>query len=377
MDTMECCEKCFIEPALVKYIKANGHVKKSICAYCGRFDGKAIYLGDIESQFSDIVAEEYVRHEDLAGSRMINPLDGEYLSDLFQDDFEVFSDGAEEKKEELLDAILKSNLDMSDPPSHSMNDFYFRKNEDWGEFSLEEYSSDMWRTLKDAIKKHGHGLPLLVEREKVSDDVSHSYKEMLEHLSGVHKTLAKDKILYRARIGKHNTVEDLQAPPPEKVRASRCNLQGQPVLYLADSAKTAISEVRPAKFDVVTLGTFSAKKELKVCDFTLRETSPFQDFAKYKLERDWIKFSGILGKELGRPIRPSDEASAYLATQVLCGMIFKAGYDGIRYPSAQHDEGKNYVFFDVEAVKPAATGLQYVTVKNVDYECKDKLPFTS
>lgn len=368
---MKCCDKCFADRALIRFVQKRGLVKKNRCRYCREAGGKYVDVGLLEKKFAGIIVEDYVSHVNLSQGGSVDAFEGDYLSNLIQKDFNAFSISGGEKREELLNAILTSR-GTSTTIQHKKYDYYFRKSDDAGEFSFEEYSSQIWQNLKEAINKYGHGLSLLRRRGKITKAVAQDYDELLTNLAGVSRSFRKAETFYRARVGKFDLVQELQSPPPEKVRASRCNLQGQPVLYLADSEVTAISEVRPAKHDVVTICAFKAEKELKVCDFMMRKTSPFKNLSKYRIESEWVKFTRVLGKELARPIRPSDEASKYLATQALCGMIFEAEYDGIKYPSAQTDGGKNYVLFNAGAAQPIPGTLKNIVIKNIRYQLKSK-----
>ena len=97
---MECCEKCFDESSLIDFIQKNGHKKESDCQFCEGIDGKAIYLSKLKEKFLNIVAEEYVLYDELTQYRHVDGSDGEYLSNLIQEDFEVFSEKV--KNEENL-----------------------------------------------------------------------------------------------------------------------------------------------------------------------------------------------------------------------------------------------------------------------------------
>lgn len=68
------------------------------------------------------------------------------------------------------------------------------------------------------------------------------------------------------------------APPLSKAGAGRANSQGIRCLYLADSPETTTFEVRAGLYDDICIGTFKARKPIRVVNLALLDKiSPFRD----------------------------------------------------------------------------------------------------
>jgi hypothetical protein len=75
------------------------------------------------------------------------------------------------------------------------------------------------------------------------------------------------------------------------------------------------------------------------------------------------------GAELAAPLSRDDRpASDYKASQVICRTIRRAGYDGIRYPSAMRSSGTNLVFFDPRIAKLVTARLVVVNAVKLSFE---------
>src|SRR5690606_32022899 len=73
--------------------------------------------------------------------------------------------------------------------------------------------------------------------------------------------------LYRARIQSDSTpysLDGMGKPPQELSTHGRANPAGIPYLYLASDSKTAISEVRPLKGDLVCVATLKIPSGLRI-----------------------------------------------------------------------------------------------------------------
>ena len=129
------------------------------------------------------------------------------------------------------------------------------------------------------------------------------------------------------------------------------NAQGIAVFYGATHALVAIAEVRPPVGTDVVVARFSICRPLRLLDLTALEHvqdggSIFDPTLKQRLER--AAFLRTLGVRMARPVMPDDEAFEYLPTQAVAdflGTMNEPRLDGIIYPSAQTDEGRNVVLF--------------------------------
>lgn len=364
-----CCEDCFLEPELKKFIHKNGEPPEEPCHYCGSTTARTIDVSELQELFTPVVGEHYVTCDNLSQYRHADPSDGEALSWIMDEDFSVFSDDVDEK-EDLLGSILNSGRDYKEPPVFETNDSWFRVDEDWGHRSLKDLNDEALDLVVEAIEKHGHNIAILMARGRLPKDVSSAYAEIVSELTHTSLSLPEGQGLWRARVGKWPSVEDVKPPPAHLAKPGRCNSGGQPVLYVAEQRDTAISEVRPAKSDDVTVAQFNLLRKTDVCDLLSVPitTSPFADFKRYQLEVRRRALADTVGRMLAIPVRPGDEPKEYLVTQVICRMIFDKGFDGIRYHSAQHDGGVNLVFLEAGVGAPAAASLDHVAIEKVTYK---------
>jgi hypothetical protein len=140
-----------------------------------------------------------------------------------------------------------------------------------------------------------------------------------------------------------NPSSALSAPPKERARAGRMNVDYIPAFYGAFSEATAIAEMRPSIGDQVAIGEFALQKKIKVFDFTI--------FSKVKSEK-WKEahahtrydFITQLENEISKPILPFEKQRAYIATQIVAEYLreyFEC--DAVIFRSSMHkgDEADN------------------------------------
>ena len=68
------------------------------------------------------------------------------------------------------------------------------------------------------------------------------------------------------------------------------------------------------------------------------------------------------------PLRRSDDLTTYLPSQNLTDAVRRAGFDGIRYPSAMNPGGSNVVLFDPADAEFVDSQLVEITSVNVKFE---------
>ena len=137
----------------------------------------------------------------------------------------------------------------------------------------------------------------------------------------------------------------------------RINPSGIPVLYLATSEQTAISEVRPWIGASVSVAQFRLNRKLKTMDLSrghgrssLGEITmehllgDEQPDAATKERAVWVEIDNAFS----RPVTLSDDAADYAPTQILAEMFRSAGYDAIGYKSQFGKNGYNIALFDMD-----------------------------
>ena len=176
------------------------------------------------------------------------------------------------------------------------------------------------------------------------------FREQIPALCG---SIAAGTKFYRAR--KHDssiksdipTNAEMGPPPSENAKAGRANASGISVLYVGNTERTVISEVRPHVGAVVHLARCRAKTELRVFDLTtyrpVQGLDPFSPEFESRVKN--ASTLAILNDEFAKPIEPHTPDRDYAPTQYVAELIGSSGYDGIKYRSALASDGVNYVFF--------------------------------
>lgn len=156
-------------------------------------------------------------------------------------------------------------------------------------------------------------------------------------------------IFYRARLCPDETgfaTDKMGAPPLEDATAGRANPAGISCLYLADTDKTALNEIRAGVYDYVAIGEFVLIKEIDVVDLTLvDQISPFGgiDNTVHAVNKKHLKKIGI---DIAKPLRRHDSTLDYLPTQYISDFIRSRGFAGIEYKSTMNRGGYNLAIFD-------------------------------
>ncbi len=372
---VECCDGCFQERGIKEFIRENGVFSEEQCPFCKKINTHRLEPSDLGEMISPVIYRSFI-HFDYSLSSRRKFQEGETLLSKFQNRFSVFSLSlAETTQRKLLDNILIDSGLITKNGAKLSDSWFDRDDSDKLDFPISSYLS----LLEKAIRKYGHSLTFnkVISTVELDDATRHSFKIFIELLEKIDVILQKNVDLWRARIGKDHSGSSIIAPPPEKARAGRANLLGQPFLYCADSVLTAINEVRPAKKDIVSVSKFKLKREVKLCDLLPRQTSlkysPFTHYDLFLKYLEVLETRETLGKMFGEPIRPSDESTEYLVTQFLAQTIREYGFDGIIYPSSQNNSksarGINFLFFNPLIAIPIPPSVNYlidnITIKVV------------
>lgn len=176
-------------------------------------------------------------------------------------------------------------------------------------------------------------------------------------------------VLYRARLNDYGQLKpyarkDMGAPKAHIVSAGRAQLAGSAVLYVADSAPTAIAEVRPEVNEYATIGTFRLKLKTSLRVLDLTRFSPEALLISGRGLNDLMNLSRYA---FSAPIH-SKTPKRYHAQAYFVQMIHDRKYDGIGYESAVRPNGRCYAFFDEEKFRCTSTSLHQVKSVSIDSE---------
>jgi hypothetical protein len=183
----------------------------------------------------------------------------------------------------------------------------------------EKDKCDIMLFLQDMFKKYKpyktYNCGELFYRARIVDDRDHK-RVVRENHDAIYKGYSK---------------EESNAPCPEKATAGRCNVDRNPVLYMAKDKYTALAEVLPAKHQDVSIAKFALLTEVSIIHFEFSENPSIRRVLN-NLAREFYFVKAI--------------AENYKITQVLADCIKELGYDGIEYSSSQSETGVNVCLFD-------------------------------
>lgn len=173
----------------------------------------------------------------------------------------------------------------------------------------------------------------------------------------------------------HNA--DRMTPQRDRAREGRANSKGIPVLYLATSVQTAISEVRPWIGYEVSVAKFNISRELKAIDLSIGHgESVLEHLTFTQLFGDEVPDPEVKEKAVwnevdnafSRPTSVSDVFADYVPTQILAELFCNNGYDALIYRSQFGEEGFNIALFDIKDAEIIGAVPYQVTAVNVEYK---------
>jgi hypothetical protein len=150
--------------------------------------------------------------------------------------------------------------------------------------------------------------------------------------------------------------EALGPAPLHATKHSRMSPPGISHRYVSESMDTCMSEIQPNVGREVWIARFSVAMDIKVLDLTgLPSIKVPSIFGRdYNSQLAWAPdFLRDFVAEIGQPPKNNDNLLEYIPTQVLAEYIRAQGYQGIKYNSAQHLGGINYVLYCSPDADPA------------------------
>ena len=151
----------------------------------------------------------------------------------------------------------------------------------------------------------------------------------------------------------------ISAPPPPHASAGRMNRGGVSFLYLATDTETAIAEIRPHPGHFCSIGSFEARRDLRVADLTSIDVC---NYATSDRQLDEYLLLKTIDDLFSIPVIP-EKRTDYHLTQLLADAFRHLGFDAVCYKSSVGD-GKNYVVFDPQL-------FNYVNGSGAVYKIKE------
>lgn len=135
-----------------------------------------------------------------------------------------------------------------------------------------------------------------------------------------------------------NPQKELGAPPESNAKSGRMNATGISVFYGGLSELTAVSEIRPSVGCCVVVGSFYAKRPLRVLDLRQLGHNQFVSLfdPEYPIKVGRNLFLEQFHRLVTQPVQPEDSALEYIPTQCVADYVANdLRFDGILYRSAQ------------------------------------------
>ena len=163
-------------------------------------------------------------------------------------------------------------------------------------------------------------------------------------------------------LGEFSLIESLKPFSPERMKPlphsateGRVNPKGIPCLYLASKADTAMSEVRPWRGAIISIGTFETTRDLTLVDCTKKIAGPPRviiGLAPQAATPERLESENWLGiaHAFAVPVTEADNKAQYAPTQILAEVFKAQGFDGLKYQSLLADDvdcGFSYALFNL------------------------------
>ena len=209
-----------------------------------------------------------------------------------------------------------------------------------------------------------------LDRRYVWDDEVRTFLEtVLGTMDGRDSAIPSGSVLWRAQLGvdwiphDHEPMNMLigfspsRMKPNSRVASGRANSAGIPVLYLATTEQTAISEVRPWVGSKVSLAEFRTVRDLKAINLTRGfGGASFGELTLDQLSGEETVDAGTkeravwadIDNSFSRPSDLSESAADYVPTQILAELFQDAGFDALIYRSQFGENGRNVAAFNVD-----------------------------
>jgi len=375
----DCCINCFKDQWLKNKIKDSGH--RGNCTYCQsrkikcvtpeklfdffdpifnlyQSDGYASIMSSFSCGGDEGVFELLLESDDDADEY------DETLAELIQEDWNIFDDRL---------SIAQSNKLLDDIRSLRT---YRKASKAWERHYSESLNAgDYWSQFTNYIKKNGikNINKFYPETEHFTvfsefTNISSLHKFIGDNLSKLETKIEAGSTYFRARIGDLN-IKDMGAPPSDKALVGRANPKGVSYLYLSDSEKTTIGEVRPWRTARMTVAEFVIERALNVIDLSKLP----QLYSPFIYENLYEAISGLtliqsLVDDMSKPISPKQSEIDYLSTQYLSDLIKQMDYSGFIFNSSLGN-GKNLVIFDSGCARPTKIFSKLI-VENINYSVR-------
>jgi hypothetical protein len=399
---LRVCTECIQSEHFSDWIENNG--KKGKCDFVPSH-GRAHKVAEIARLAIEVdvffrtnyqIGEEYWHYEGGSDSSSYAQR-GKHYEDILTEELECDQNVVKAISDNLPDATHRDitqgdELFYTDQNYERTADVVAREHAEWAEHWYENRFSYQWQDFCSTVQYERRFFKI----KELLDDLFGNPSEYDEGTIKPVYALNAGTKLYRARLLdneftaenlKANPSRELGAPPKDKARAGRMNVEYIPALYAAFSQETAIAEIRPGIGDQVAIGEFELTRELRVFDFTAfssREGSDWRELIKHTR----YEFITQMESEISKPISPFAKQREYIATQIVSEYLREYfACDAVIYKSAmsrtEQADNRNLVILNRGADFVGSSPENSVSYKkheirdvyNVAYTMRDEIPF--
>jgi len=393
------CEKCIGNRDFADWIVRNGHEGECEFDSTHGTSGSVVtveeFAEEVDRYFRDTyqLGEEYM----FATEDSDNP-----SYDTYGDPYEEILANDLECDRPVLTAIIDSLPDCSDRDiAQGAEPFYVDANYErisTAEKRLRAEEEERWYENRFTYQWDEFCQIVQYERRffRIKEPLDELFGKPDEYEGGAIKpvyALTAGQRIFRARlIDEQFTFErlirspasELGAPPRDKARGGRMNVEYIPAFYAAFSEDTAIAELRPGIGDQVVVGQFLLQKDLRVFDFTAF-SRPDSDWKELRAHTRYA-FITQMEDEISKPLRPFEKQREYIATQIVAEYLREHfGCDAVIYKSSMvrgsKADNRNIVILDRSADFVGAGGVLSLAghdindIADVTYQTAAGIPF--
>jgi len=360
------CPKCVKDNRLKHLIQLKG--EEGICSACSENNS---VLNSLSDEFTQMI-KALVRFH-LSEWYYNTHIGGEEYYKLFEGDDNMFFHKERFLSQDIYDELV-NNIDCAEvyedfDKGVSLFSGYWEGDRNPPLISIKSHRDSKITEISNRLKTENY---FLFEEEMCT--ILETYK------SNSSLILDKGRSFYRGRIGYEDKKRSILggwegemtyvpysnskigAPPPLMTGVGRINRHGVSFFYSATDKYTAISEIRPHPGDIISIGKFNLKKELKVFDLT-----DMQFINYYESDKKLAEFKQLSTLcELMNKVIPPSERDLYSITQLIADSARLLGFEGILFNSSV-GEGYNLVLFDPNNVEYTFEEAGVVEVDSVKY----------
>ncbi|GAB4088745.1 RES domain-containing protein [Hydrogenophaga soli] len=348
------CEECVDDDHLKELVRAN--LEATACSCCGKKRHKPL-AARMEVLMPSIAGAVYRRFSDPSSAGV--PWDDGPV-DEGTDTLDMLFSLPLEGHHKLIEAVSESFHNSMWVSGH--NGF-------WLAPSRHEVLTDSWHRFVHTVQHRTRFFFHLDETQHQSHPLDHAETPArllqqvgeLAEVQGLIKPILQATSVYRARVRTSQSwspdAATMGAPPPRLAGSGRMNPAGISYLYTALDEGTALAEIASAPPLDVAVAGFQTTRPLWVLDLCELPLVPSMFDLEQQPHRDSIMFLHQFVEEISQPVsKHQDEPIAYVPTQVVCewfAQVFQPNgsdcrLDGLIYPSAVRQGGKNLVLFPRE-----------------------------